>query len=323
VARWERGDRLPSAVQIQALCYALSAREEEFVALTCGRFAEPPKAESSAWDEQAESLHRRLVWHHQFQFRPEEDGGQSDLEYILLEQRAWRLATREERAKPVLARIYAYHAEAMRNQERWSEVTPLARRALDLMPRQEHEMDSSLRAAIMMAVTVVNGGSRLAPARGIRLLTPFLERCSDSAFTGWILSELAEYMALDGRADEARRLAQEACQVAEQCEDVMELYMRQLDHARVLLEAGDPQGALDAMPALAPTTSYGYVRRLLVLAEAHKQLGHLSEAHDWLQNARTAIATHGLERLRPQADELEQKLLEQKLKDLPRVPPSG
>jgi hypothetical protein len=192
----------------------------------------------------------------------------------------------------------------MRNQERWSEVTPLARRALDLMPRQEREMDSSLRAGIMVAVTVVNGGSRLAPARGIRLLTPFLERCSDLAFTGWILSELAEYMALDGSAEEARRLAQQACQVAERCADEMEVHMRQLDHARVLLEAGDPQGALDAMPALVPTTSYGYGRRLLVLAEAHQHLGHLSEAHDWLQRAQSLIKTHGHTRLRSKADEL-------------------
>jgi transcriptional regulator with XRE-family HTH domain len=308
VARWERGDRLPSTEQIQALCYALSAREEELVALTCGRFVAPPKEESAAWDEQAESLHRRLVWHHQFQFRPEEEGGQSDLEYLILEQRAWRLATREERAKPILARIYAYHAEALRNQERWSEVTPLARRALELMPRQERETDSALRAAIMVAVTAVNGGSRLAPARGVRLLTPFLARCSDTAFTGWILSDLAEYMALDGRADEARRLARQACEVAELSENVVEVHMRQLDHARVLLEAGDPQGALDAMPALAPTTSYGYVRRLLVQAEAHQQLGHLSESHDWLQRARSLIDAHGHMRLRSKADELAQKL---------------
>jgi len=306
VARWERGDRLPSAAQIQALCFALRAREDEFVALTCSRFVEPPNQESSAWDKQAEDLHWRLVWHHQL--RSEADGGQTDLEYILLEQRAWRLAAREERAKPVLARIYAFHAEAMRNQERWSEVTALARRALELIPRQEGELDSSLRAAIMMAVTAVNGGRRLAPARGVRLLTPFLVRCSDPAYTGWILSDLAEYMALDGRAEEARRLAQQACQMAEQCENVMEPHMRQLDHARVLLEAGDPEGALDAMPALAPTTSYAYVRRLLVLAEAHQQLGHLSEAHDWLQNARAAIESHGQTRLRSKADALAQKL---------------
>ena len=46
---------------------------------------------------------------------------------MVLERRAWLLATREERAKPLLARIYAYHAEAMRNQDRWAEVTLLAR----------------------------------------------------------------------------------------------------------------------------------------------------------------------------------------------------
>ena len=62
------------------------------------------------------------------------------------------------------------------------------------------------------------------------------------------------------------------------------------------------QEALDAMPEFRWTNnSYAYVRRALVLAEAHQQLEHLSEGHDWLQNARAAIETHGHERLRPKA----------------------
>ena len=83
--------------------------------------------------------------------------------------------------------------------------------------------------------------------------------------------------------------------------------MRQVDRARVLLEAGDPEGALDAMPEFTWTNSYAYVRRALVLAEAHQRLGHLSAGHDWLHNARAAIETHGHERLLPKAEELAQR----------------
>jgi transcriptional regulator with XRE-family HTH domain len=306
VARWESGERLPSGEQIQALCFALGAREEEFVVLTRGRFADVAEEEqSSAWDEQAERLDRRLNWHHLI--RSEEDGGQTELEYLILAHRAWLLATRDERARPLLARIYAYHAEAMRNQERWSEVAPLARRALSLVPRQERELDSSLRAGIMLAVAAVHDGNRLAPARGLHLLAPFLERSAIPAYTGWILSELAEYMALDGRAEEARQRAEQACQVAQQCENEMEFHVRQVDRSRVLLEAGDPQEALNVMPEFRWTNSYASVRRSLVLAEAHQRLGRLAEGHDWLQNACAAIETHGHDRLRPKADELAQR----------------
>ncbi len=160
----------------------------------------------------------------------------------------------------------------------------------------------------MVAAAAVHEGSHPAPARGLRLLMPFLKRSAIPAYTGWILSDLAEYMALDGRADEARVLAEQACQAAEQCENEMEFHMRQVDHARILLEAGNPQEALDAMPELVWTDSYGYVRRLLVLAEANQQLGHLSEGHDWLQKAHAMIEAHGHGRLRPKADELAQRL---------------
>jgi hypothetical protein len=115
-------------------------------------------------------------------------------------------------------------------------------------------------------------------------------------------------MALDGRVEEARRLARQACQVAERCANEFEVHMRQRDYARVLLEAGDPQGALDAMPGHEEAHSYSDVRCLLVRAEAHQQLGHLSEAHDWLQRAQSQIEAHDHTRLRSKADELAQKL---------------
>ncbi|HLV79400.1 MAG TPA: helix-turn-helix transcriptional regulator [Chthonomonadaceae bacterium] len=51
VARWERGERLPSTEQMQALCYALGAREEELVALTRGEFARSLPEEPTTWEE--------------------------------------------------------------------------------------------------------------------------------------------------------------------------------------------------------------------------------------------------------------------------------
>src|SRR5438067_2521649 len=55
-AHWERGERLPSAEQTQALCYALGAHEEELLALTTGRFAGTPGPEPATWEEEEARL---------------------------------------------------------------------------------------------------------------------------------------------------------------------------------------------------------------------------------------------------------------------------
>jgi hypothetical protein len=56
------------------------------------------------------------------------------------------------------------------------------------------------------------------------------------------------------------------------------------------------------------SNSYRYLRRALTLAEAHQQVGNLTEASEWLQNASTAIETYGQDRLRPRAALLSQRL---------------
>lgn len=60
VAHWERGERLPSTEQIQALCDALEAREEELIVLTTGAFMATRAQEPATREEKAADLGRRL-----------------------------------------------------------------------------------------------------------------------------------------------------------------------------------------------------------------------------------------------------------------------
>src|SRR5262249_17226122 len=121
VARWERGDHLPSKEQMQALCFALDAQEEEIIALTTDRFAETP-------DEtplQREPVRNRL-------WRTLNSEDLSDLRFLTLERTLWRQAAQNEHALPLLADAYAHHAQFLSNYGHWVAAGAMARRALAL-----------------------------------------------------------------------------------------------------------------------------------------------------------------------------------------------
>jgi transcriptional regulator with XRE-family HTH domain len=232
VARWERGDRLPSSEQMQSLCYALGARDDELIVLTRGRFTESPTTEPVGREEKQACLLKSLMWHHYN--RPEMDGGGSELEYLILERKAWKLATQDDSARPMLARILAYHADSMRNQERWLEAASLASRALALIPRPDRELDVALRAGAVSAAAAVYRGSAVAPERGVKLLQPWLARTNPPDYRAWIMSDMAEYMAMGGYIDEARALAEAHIQVGNRPEA-----SKWLENAREVIDTFD------------------------------------------------------------------------------------
>jgi transcriptional regulator with XRE-family HTH domain len=298
IARWERGERLPSSEQVQALCYALEAKEPEVIALTTGRFSETPQPEPRTWEEKEADLYARLDCIHAGRCE-----GMEDLGYLTLERAVWAWAAQHSRARKALAHIYAQHATFVRNEERWTEAEPLAQRALVLLRDQSQGVDY-VRAGLMLAAAAVHGGYRRAPERGLRLLKPYLDFWSPPEYRAWILADLAEYAALAGQMEAGLSLAQEAHRVAQRCDSTVEPFLRRIDYGRLLVEAGRPVEALGVLPQ--PGVSYprDIGRVMLLLAEAHGQLGHLSEAHDWLEKAQNLITAHGLVRLRAKADAL-------------------
>jgi transcriptional regulator with XRE-family HTH domain len=297
VARWESGERLPSADEIQAVCFALGAHAEELVALTAGRFSEPTDWPTT-WDEAEPHLRARLA-HLELQ------SGLIDLHYLALEHDLWSWATREERARTLLAHAYGHHALFCRNRGSWAEVEPLAQRALSLSPRQEQEPDPILRAILGSAAAVVYGGHRQAPERGVQRLTDWLARsAAQPEMTAWMLSDMAKYLAMEGQTETALTLAQRACHSAAGYHAPIELYLRRYDYGRLLLEAGRAVEALDVLPEPDHAYPYHETEDLLLLAEAHGQAGNPSEAQDWLGRAYDRIEANGLDALRLSADAL-------------------
>ncbi len=151
VARWEQGERLPATAQIQALCYALGAREDELIALTTGDLTVSPE-EPTTWEAKEADLNARL--RNVLSAPP----GLKDLDHLALRREAWNWAARNAAARPMLARLCAYHGIHYRSTRRWAEAEPLAKQALLLVPRQEDAPDVFLRSLLVEASAVVYSG---------------------------------------------------------------------------------------------------------------------------------------------------------------------
>lgn len=299
LTRWELGERIPATEQIQALCYALGAREEEIIALTSGRFHEAPATvETTDWEEKEVELRRRLD--------SVSGSGLEELHYIQLDREVWAWALRVPAAQSLLARLRLYHAHHHRMHKRWELSLPLVRQAQETLrtaPNPPEPQDDFVpsRLAILQAVIAARGGARPAPERGIRQLSPWVGRRQVMpALQAWILSDLATYTAQTGRHDEALTLAEKACHTVR--DHPSEQFLRQYDHGLMLLQMGRPAEALRVIPD--PSGVVGgkeEVDALLARAEALVQVGYLPEAHDVLARANTLIEAQGLEPQRQRA----------------------
>ncbi|HLK33259.1 MAG TPA: helix-turn-helix transcriptional regulator [Terriglobales bacterium] len=294
VARWERGERLPSSEQMQALCFALAAHEEEIVVLTMGRLTEAAETLPTDPQQMLDCLHPLL-------YGPLQE--LADLRFLTIERELWQRTLQDERTRPLLATAYAEHAHYLSLSARWEEVRTMAERALALTPQEGPTPDYTLRAALKLAEASVYGGHRPTPERGLRLLKTWLPRSSEANFTGWILSDMGEYMALAGQREIALDLSSRALAIT-----VDEQEMRLLDHGRVLVATGQPGKALDQLPSLPESSRGMFVYEALIRCEAYLSLGALEEASAWLQRAYAVIEANGLKYNRAQADELARRL---------------
>lgn len=294
IARWELGERLPSSEEMQALCFALDAHEEELIALTVARFAEP--SEPVTLD--AEAILLRV---NELMFAPEPVP--ADLGFLSLERAVWLQAAQNERMRPILANIHAYHAHYLGNYKRWQEAETQARHALKLTPREEHEPEWALRAALKLAAATVYGGHRPAPERGIALLTRWLPHCQSPNFKAWMLSDISLYTGLAGQTERGVLLAQQAVEIPD-----VEWQMRRLDLSRALIADGKANAALDNLPPL-EDKSYGIrAYASLMEAEAYFLLGSQGRAEERLQRAYSLIRMHGISIHREQANRLAQRM---------------
>jgi transcriptional regulator with XRE-family HTH domain len=291
VARWEKGERLPDNTQVHTLCYVLGAKEEELLALTTGQFTDTPAVEpanSSAAYEELTAV---------FESGIERGKLQSDLFYLLLERKTLPHAVHSEKIRPLLGRIYAAHAQFLRNGGRAAEAAPIARRALQIA--SPHDGDTVFRAAIMSAAGAVYSGAHTAPQRGIGILRGWVERTAYPAFAAWMVSEIAGYLQMLGQNEQAVEVAEKAYEMSKTCVNPTEPFLRRCDWAKALLVVNRPNEALKILPNWEQETIWEQASTILIASEAHRQAGNLSKSHDLLQQAQTLITMHQIEILRP------------------------
>lgn len=303
VVHWERGSRRPSGHQIQALCFALHAREDELIALTTERFVQGPLEEGRSWQERAERIAQTLL----AVFYGQEPMCQ-DLSLWSLQREAWLLAAQNEGASPVLSLVLTYHAEYQCEQERWDDSRALSQRVLRLSRDRKIDPDMPVRAALVRAESAVYGGHAVVPERGRLVLQEHLHSAASPAVKAWLLSDLADYVSLEGQRSLALHLAEKAIEIAQTCENTAEVYLRRRDYARLLLRDGRSGEALTLAEEPVVYGRLQYARDLLLLTEAHLQEGHLSEAQDWLVKARDWVTQHQINQLHPRIERLTHQL---------------
>jgi transcriptional regulator with XRE-family HTH domain len=311
VARWERLERLPSDEQIQALCYALGARETEVIALTTDRFADPPDNEPGTWEEAAEAIESLLYGLLYGPFNHVADV----LRFYLLDEKLWRWSLRQKEARHWLLRLRIYHAHEHRRHLRWELVDEMLKKAQEAVPDEQMGLELRLRHLILSARLAVHGGHHPSPARGMHLLLPFVEVSRAlPEFHAWILADLAKYAALGHAFDGAVSRAEQACAAAERHDRWMELWLRRCDYGTLLVRAGRAVEALAVLPdpdasvwngvPLDPISCDAYVQAYLSWVEAHAAVGHRSEAQRALSKAQAMLETVGIPEERQRASAL-------------------
>jgi transcriptional regulator with XRE-family HTH domain len=112
LSRWEQGDTWPSPERLHRLCSALSASQAEIEALTCGRFS---LADFGLGGRSLEALEHDFRAHLEPLMMVSELNPGLELRFLRLEAALWPHALRRDSVRPLLADVYAHHANYLRN----------------------------------------------------------------------------------------------------------------------------------------------------------------------------------------------------------------
>ena len=132
LGRWEKGEHFPDAAKLQTVCFVYGASEQEIVALTCGRYSLdhtssallPPEALEHRFRTELEPLELSAEIH------PGKEAA-----FLSMEAALYPHALRNKTVRPLLAEVYAHHANYLRNWRLDSET--YASRSLALVPRSQ------------------------------------------------------------------------------------------------------------------------------------------------------------------------------------------
>ncbi len=277
---WEQGEIWPNTEKLHRFCYALSADSSELIALTCGRFDVQPAERHTS----IEALRHRLK---QLELQPLLPGSQSlrDLEYLQLETQGWKLAARQDAGKKMLAEIYSSHARSISLSFQDVFAGEYALRALDLMPLTATLPQDRFwhNARVLYAISLWKQGGRSKAVQSYEMLNQWLPLTHDPLYASWMRSRMASILMELENKEEALQQAKIACHVAEGCERPMDLRLRRLERAEVLIEVGQAENALGHLVLYADDDPIRKVAIGLARARAYLDMDDQNTAHQELQ----------------------------------------
>lgn len=306
LARWESSQDWPSSERLHTLCYVLQAHTEELLALTQGILTAAGSSPIPDTALDRDTLQRRVT---QYLFY----SPIADLEFLALEAQLWHLSRRHEAAQIQLSYTYGRHARYLAEHQRFEEAASFVAR-FQQMANSGYRDDTGWADAILAASRIAGAGGRsLHLNRAVNLLYTSAARSpivQNKAYQAWIASEIALYLAKLGHTETALVQSRCAIQVTDGL-DSIEAWYRRGDYAKVLLQLGRHQEALDECSACLVIAGGMPERIPFLFTGVRALLGgrQFTAAADWLQEIDSIIDAYPKAiHYRALADTLRQRL---------------
>jgi transcriptional regulator with XRE-family HTH domain len=255
IARWERsrGEVWPDTARLQELCFYLGASEQEFLALTQGRFTLASVMEET----DPEALHR-IQWTLRLEPEYAPDAPLKDLRFLALESRLHTLLSStnqtrgtQDRLQRLLSWTYSRHAEYLQNVGRVGEATEPARYAIDLQKSLGSTRNDEGWVPAVLALSANKIRTEGTHRSGLALLHRALRDVKSIDYQAWVLVRMARCALGAGLKDEAVELSGRALTLVRQGDLLnftAESRLRLRDHASCLLAVGRAAEAAAYLP---------------------------------------------------------------------------
>jgi transcriptional regulator with XRE-family HTH domain len=295
IRRWEAMETWPSAQQLHRLCYALEAKVEEMLALTCGQFARTAPRTSTgtagtvgitakALAERVEQFARTLL---------DPPFGLKDLELLTLQAEAWTLAARSSAVGiRLLAEVYGLSSRHLAYRDRAGESVAAAERYFDLVPdepRDPRTQAAWLELRLGTATTRLHVPGRTTPKRCLEELRWILPHARGTENESDALIKISEVLLQQGAQDEALSGLRRRVSGGHNDEEVT---WARGNHGIQLIRSGRYEEGLPLLSTGYAGDWYRLVDTSLWKAEALVGLGEKAEAERWLTRAQSDLAKY-------------------------------
>jgi hypothetical protein len=221
----------------------------------------------------------------------------TELMYHVMEAALWPRAVHQREARSLLGYTYSRHAQLLASRQRYAEAKAHAGRALALMPQTPEAEWFGLPAALSYAEGMVGSGGASAPGDAVRYLAPWLAEPLAPGLEEWLLSDIADYLSLDGEVEAALRL----CTRSEALQQLTPDYwwtrpLGDYNRGRILLRAGRAHEACALVPdrMVATGTPEQQATAARTWTESWLAVGDHGAARDWLEHLSATVARYPL-----------------------------